>query len=178
MDSSPLGRLVRGIAGALAIAGGAVLTVVTIVTVLSIAGRILIPFGLRPIPGDFEIVQAGMVFAIFAFLPWAHLTRGNAIVAILTDRFAVRINALFEFAADLVMLVVALFIAWRLGVGLGDKFANREQTFILRYPVWWAYAAGMLGASVFALASAYCALRSGRNALSRAPERPTSETSE
>ena len=55
--------------------------VVTVVTVVSIVGRSLIQFGLSPIPGDFEIVQAGMLFAIFSFLPWCHLTRGNALVA-------------------------------------------------------------------------------------------------
>lgn len=178
MDKSPIGQLVHRLAAAMAIAGGAVLTIVTAVTVLSIAGRILIPIGLKPIPGDFEIVQAGMLFAIFAFLPWCHLTRGHAIVAIVADRFPVRINATLEFLMDLAMLAAAVFIAWRFGLGMADKMGNRESTFILRYPVWWSYASGMIGAILFALVALYCAARSGSNAFSAAPERPMSETAE
>ena len=89
MDSSVVGRLVHSLAKAAAIGGGLALVAVTAVTVVSIVGRILIPVGLRPIPGDFEIVQAGVLFAVFCFLPWCHLERGHAIVAIVTDRAAV-----------------------------------------------------------------------------------------
>lgn len=178
MDSTPLGRAVYRLAAALAIAGGAVLTVITLVTVLSIIGRALIPFGLKPIPGDFEIVQAGMLFAIFAFLPWCHLNRGHAIVAILTDRLPVRTTAILEFVMDLTMLAAALFIAWRLGVGLTDKMGNREVTFILHIPLWWSYATGMIGAAIFAVVAAYCALKSGRNAAAAHPVPPISDTAE
>jgi TRAP-type C4-dicarboxylate transport system permease small subunit len=178
MDDTPIGRAVNVLARYVAIAGGAVMIVVTAVTVASIIGRALIGFGLSPIPGDFEIVQAGMLFAIFSFLPWCHLVRGNAIVAILTDRFPVRFNALAEFVWDVTMLFVAAFIAWRLWFGLIDKFAFRESTFILRMPVWITYAGGMIGAGVFVIVALYCAVRSGRNAFSADPKKPVGEVAE
>jgi TRAP-type C4-dicarboxylate transport system permease small subunit len=174
MDSSLVGRLVHSLARAAAIAGGFALIAVTAVTVVSVVGRALIPLGLRPIPGDFEIVQAGVLFAVFCFLPWCHLERGHAIVAIVTDRFPVRFSALAEFIWDLVMLLSALFIAWRLWAGLLDKSANGESTFILRVPLWMLYSAGLVGALVFIVAAAYCALRSGANAVSRNPIKPIS----
>lgn len=178
MDETPVGRFVRAIARFLALAGGMVMIGLTVVTVLSIIGRALIPVGLSAIPGDFEIVQAGMLFAIFAFLPWCHLERGNAIVAILTDRFPVRFNAIAEFIWDVVMLVAAAFIAWRLWVGMMDKLGNSESTFILRMPVWPLYGLGMVGAIVFVIIALYCAVRSGQNATSANPRRPASEIAE
>lgn len=178
MDNSIAGRLIYGLAKTAAVAGGCVLLAVTAVTVVSIIGRALIPLGLRPVPGDFELVQSGVLFAVFSFLPWCHLERGHAIVAILTDRFPVRLSATAEFVWDLVMLVAAAFLAWRLWAGLLDKFGNGEATFILRMPVWVSYAGGVFGAVIFVLVAAYCAVRSGRNALSAAPGRPVAGAGE
>jgi TRAP-type C4-dicarboxylate transport system permease small subunit len=178
MDGTLVGRLVHGLARAVAIAGGVALLVVTAVTVISVVGRMLIPLGLRPIPGDFEIVQAGVLFAIFAFLPWCHLERGHAIVAIVTDHFPVRFTAFAEFVWDVAMLVAAVFITWRLWAGLVDKQGNGESTIILRLPLWMIYSAGLIGALIFVVAAAYCVLRSGANAISRTPVNPVSGTGE
>jgi TRAP-type C4-dicarboxylate transport system permease small subunit len=178
MDETFVGRLVYGLAKAIAIAGGVALLIVTAITVVSVIGRTLIPLGLRPIPGDFEVVQAGVLFAIFAFMPWCHLERGHAIVAIVTDRAPVRLSALAEFIWDLAMLVVVVFITWRLWAGLSDKFGNGESTFILRVPLWIMYSGGLIGALVFLIAAAYCAVRSAINAASASPVRPVSGTGE
>jgi TRAP-type C4-dicarboxylate transport system permease small subunit len=173
-----VGRLVYGLARLAAIAGGCALTVVTLVTVVSVIGRMAIPLGLGPIPGDFEIVQAGVLFAIFCFLPWCHLERGHAIVAIVTDYFPVRFSAVLEFLWDVLMFLAASFIAWRLWAGLLDKIGNRESTFILRVPLWMIYSAGLIGALIFVLIAAYCVVRSGQNAASRVPAKPLSGTGE
>jgi TRAP-type C4-dicarboxylate transport system permease small subunit len=178
MDETPAGRFVRRLAKYTAIAGGAMLIVITLVTIASVIGRALIPLGLGAIPGDFEIVQAGMLFAIFAFLPWCHLERGHAIVEILTDRLPVRLNAFAEFVWDVAMMLASAFIAWRLGVGLLDKLGNRESTFILRMPVWIIYTSGAVGAVIFVAVAIYCAVRSGRNAFFANPSRPASEVAE
>jgi TRAP-type C4-dicarboxylate transport system permease small subunit len=178
MDESLVGRFVYRLAKVTAIFGGAVLVVITLTTIVSIIGRALIRFGFGAIPGDFEIVQAGMLFAIFAFLPWCHLERGHAIVSIVTDSLPVRLNAIVEFIWDVAMLLASSFIAWRLAVGLLDKLGNRESTFILRLPVWLIYSAGAIGAAIFVIVALYCAVRSGRNALFDRPTRPTSEVAE
>lgn len=178
MDETPIGRAVIRLAGATALAGGISLALVTAITTLSVVGRALIPLGLRPIPGDVELVQAGVLFAIFSFLPWCHIERGNAIVAIVTDRFPVRATAALEVLWDAVMLIAATLIAWRLALGLMDKFGNRESTFILRIPIWIVYAAGMIGAAVFVVVAVYCVVRSTRNALSPVPVAPVSGAGE
>jgi TRAP-type C4-dicarboxylate transport system permease small subunit len=160
------------------VAGGVSLAFAIVVTVVSVVGRILIPVGLKPIPGDVELVQSSVMFAVFCFLPWCHLERGHAIVAIVTDRFPVRFSAVAEFLWDVLMLVAAAFIAWRLTVGTLDKFANRESTFILRIPLWIIYSAGIVGAVAFVVVAAYCVMRSARNAASGAPVRPRSGAGE
>lgn len=182
MDDSPIGRFVHGLAKLVALAGGAVLVVIVLVPTVSIIGRLLIPlnqaFGtdFSSISGDYEIVEAGMAFAIFAFLPWCQLTRGHAVVAIVTDRLPARYNAISEFIIDLLFLVVASFLAWRHFAGLLDKFGYAETTFILRLPLWWWYAGGMVGAVALIIVAAYCTVRSAANAVSVNPKMPSSGT--
>lgn len=178
MDDTPIGRAVLRLAMVVAFLGGVALVAITAITVISVVGRALIPFGFGAVPGDFELVQAGILFAVFSFLPWCHLERGHAIVAIVTDRFPVRFSAVAELVWDIAMLVAAIFIALRLWAGLLDKVGNRESTFILRVPLWLIYSAGLVGAVVFVIAAAYCVARSGRNAFSRHPVAPVSGAGE
>ena len=176
MDDSRVGRFVRHLARLAAIAGGAVLVVVMLSSVVSIAGRALIWTGLgfRPIPGDYEIVEAGVLFAVFCFLPWTQLTNGHAVVGVLTDRLPVRFNVLIVALWDWLMFGLAVFIAWRHYAGLIDKFNYRETTLLLRLPLWWIYAGGMVGAVIFVIVAAYCAVRSSVAATARQPRTPES----
>ena len=68
----------------------------------------------------------------------------------------------FELVADLLMLIAAALITWRLWQGMLDKKGYSETTFILQFPVWIAYAAGLVGAVVFVLVAIYCLWRSLR----------------
>lgn len=140
----------------LAFAGGVVLTAITLVTVLSITGRALIWAGLGPIPGDYELVEAGTAFAVFAFLPWCHLQRAHASVEILTMRFSATANRIIDVIVDALMLLVAAVLAWQHWLGTLDKITYAETTFILRFPIWWAYAAGLVGAVAFVVVGVYC----------------------
>lgn len=178
MDETPLGRVVIWIARLVALAGGLALALAAAVTVISVIGRALIPLGLGPIPGDVELVQAAILFAVFAFLPWCHVERGHAVVAILTDHFPARLGAIIEFIWDVVMVVAAAFITWRFAFGLLDKVANKESSFILRIPLWIIYSGGMVGAVTFVIAALYCAVRSASNAFSSRPVAPVSGAGE
>lgn len=172
MDDTPVGRLVAGLAKALAVIGGMALVMVVIITVISVIGRALIPLGLGPVPGDYEIVQAGVLFAIFCSLPITQYLRGHADVSLLTDAFPARVGAILELIMDLLMLAATVFIVWRFAVGMVDKYQNREVTLILHMPLWWTYAAAMLGALGMTIVSAYCVVRSSFNAISRTPHKP------
>ncbi|GIL03341.1 MAG: hypothetical protein BroJett030_32400 [Alphaproteobacteria bacterium] len=182
-----LAAWVAFIARWMALAGGFVLVVLTVLTVVSISGRAILTManlhdpqswltafyavlraiggffnglGARPIPGDYELVEAGTAFAIFAFLPWCHLNRGHAAVDVLASWFPGLMNRVIDVIANLLMLAVALLIAWRHWLGTLDKISYGETTFILQFPVWWGYAAGMVGAVVFIVVAAFCLARS------------------
>ena len=159
-DESILGRLVTGLAKLLAIAGGVVLLAMVAMICISIVGRALLAFGLKPITGDYELVSIGMGFAIFAFLPWAHLTRSHAIVSLITDSFGARVNSWILVVTDIMMLAASAFVAWRLYFGMMDKFAYKETTLLLRFPLSWAYAVAFVGAVALVVVAVYVLGRS------------------
>jgi len=155
-------RLMRALAALLAILGGLALIAVILATVLSVSGRALLAFGLSPIRGDFELVELGTGFAVFAFLPWVQINRQHASVEILTMHMGDRTNRVIDMIADVLMLAIALLLAWKHWAGTLDKLAYGETTFIIQYPIWWAYASGLLGAFGFVLISFWCVILSAR----------------
>lgn len=173
-DTSPLGRTIYGLAKLMALAGGIVLIGLVLLVVVSVTGRALLWAGLRPVRGDYELVEAGVGFAVFAFLPWAHLDRGHAIVSIVTDRFGPVVNRSILVVTDIMMLAAASFIAWRLYDGMLDKFRYNETTLLLRMPLGWSYTAALVGAVIFVIVAIYVLGRSISNALAGRSETQSS----
>ena len=161
----------------MAVLGGVVLTLVIFVTCFSVAGRMLNGFlhgsvaqgmfpeladrliaaGVGPLLGDFELVEAGGAFAIFAFLPLCQITGGHASVDIFTSALPRMANRVIQLIVDWVFAVVLIVIAWQLYQGMLEKVRYNETTFMLQFPVWWAYAASLVAATVAALVGLYVA---------------------
>lgn len=170
-------RIIEGLARALAIAGGAVLVALTLLVVVSITGRALLTLGFAsfgPVPGDFELVEAGAGFAVFAFLPWCQLRRGHATVDLFTSLLSPRVNRVIDLMTEILMTLVLALFAWRLWAGTVDKFNYAETTFILQFPVWWPLAAALVAAVIAVVVSLYLMVirivevRTGRAILSPA----------
>jgi TRAP-type C4-dicarboxylate transport system permease small subunit len=138
-----MNKLIYGLSQAMAWFGGAVLTLIAVLSVVSIVGRALSGLGLGPVPGDFELVEAGTALAVFCFLPLAHLRRGHAMVDLLWPYYPAAMKRVLEVLADVLMLAVWLLLVWRMAVAMEDYRANGEVTFILQFKVWWGYAASM-----------------------------------
>ena len=155
-------RLMRSLAALLAILGGLALIAVVLATVASVSGRALLWAGLGPIRGDFELVELGTGFAVFAFLPWVQINRQHASVEILTMHMGNTANRVIDSLSDLLMLAIAVLLTWKHWDGTLDKFAYGETTFIIQYPIWWAYASGLVGAVGFVLVSLWCVFLSVR----------------
>ena len=172
-----LARPVAVLAWFSALVGGVALLMVMLMTTVSVAGMSASKLGkllkksydtvvepllaLGPIPGETEMVEAGMAFIIFAFLPIVTLNKGHAEVAIITGFFGKRINRIIDFVSDALLLAAALFLSYQHWLGTGDKFSNGETSWILLYPIWWGYAAALFGAVIFVIVAAFCVLRSG-----------------
>lgn len=161
----------------MAILGGIVLTSLVVLTCISIAGRLLngwlhgsllqrlapgfsqwaLDLGVGPVNGDFELVEAGVAFAIFAFLPLCQITAGHASVDILTNSFPAGVNRLLRMVTEVIFAMVLVLIAWQLLGGLIAKFENGETSLLLEFPIWWAYLASFLAAAVAAMIGVYMA---------------------
>ena len=150
--------------------GGLVLSALIILTCLSIAGRsligvlhadwvqasipgiavALIDLGVGPINGDFELVEAGMAFSIFAFLPLCQLNGAHASVDIFTSALPKRVNRMLRIVIEIVFAAVLVLIAWQLFQGTLSKRNSGQTTFLLEFPIWWAYALSLVAAAVAA----------------------------
>jgi TRAP-type C4-dicarboxylate transport system permease small subunit len=160
-----VGRVIGAIARAMAIAGGIVLVALAVMSVASIIGRAFTRMGLGPIPGDFELVEAGCAVAIFTFLPWCQFRQGNITVDMLAPYLPMRFWASLAVIGNIAMSIIAVIVTWQLWLGFRDKLAYGETSMILQMPVWWGYAAGSVAALVFVLTCFYTVWRSLNEAI-------------
>ena len=170
--------LFTGLARFMAILGGIVLSALILLTCVSILGRSLngilhsdfvmglapdlahwlIDIGIGPVNGDFELVEAGVAFAIFAFIPLCQITAGHASVDIVANALPRGVNRFLRMVTEVVFALVLILIAWKLADGMLSKKGYGETSFLLQFPVWWAYAASLFGAVVSAIVGIYMAV--------------------
>lgn len=179
-------RLMDGVARTLAYLGGVVLTAIAVMTVISTIGRAFVglQIGLGPIPGDFELVEAGTAVAIFCFMAWCQLNQGHVTVDVLADRLPTKLNLLLILIGNILILAVAFVIAWRLWMGFGEQvtwfsqpvrdvlgfgykpFTN-NTTYILGMPFWYSYLLSFIGAFFFTVISLFTVWRALNDFLGR-----------
>ena len=172
-----LARAMDRLARAVAMAGGLVLLALIALTCLSVLGRglnslahsdlvaglspglgeALLAIGVGPVTGDFELVEAGIAFAIFAFLPLCQLHSGHAFVSLFTDRLPSRANRALVAFWEIVLAAIIVLVTLRLYEGMTDKLRNGQTTFLIQFPVWWAYAASLAAAVAASIVAIYCA---------------------
>jgi len=111
-----------------------------------------------PFNGDYEIVESGMAFTIFSFLPLAHITGAHATVDVFTQNLSERQNRILTLVVDVLFAAVLVIIAAQLYQGTLSKYKTGQTTFLLQFPAWWAYALSLVGAVVAAVVSVYVAL--------------------
>jgi TRAP-type C4-dicarboxylate transport system permease small subunit len=144
----------------LAVAGGILFVGLAIMTVTSVLGRAFIWIGLDQIEGDFEIVEMGCAIAIFCFLPWCQINRGNVTVDVFIEYLPIRGQIALSILGNVAMAFAAVVIAQRMWLGFVEKLGNGQETWILGMHVWWGYAASMVGAALFAIIALYSVWRS------------------
>ena len=170
---SAIDKLARGFA----LLGGVALSFLILLTCFSIAGRSLNSFlhgdwsqatipdaatfllaaGVGPISGDFELVEAGMVFAIFAFLPLCQWHSAHAKVTIFTSKLPLTAQRLLIAVIECVFALALIVIAKQLFEGMDSKRNSGQVTLLLEFPLWWSYALGLSAALVAALVASVLA---------------------
>lgn len=151
-----MGRALHAAARSLAIAGGVMLSLLAALTTVSVAGRSAFS---APVPGDFELVAIGTGLAVFAFLPWCQLTRGNVLV----DFFMMRAPARARLACDLVgaafYLVIGAILTWRTIFGGIDMYRYAEKSMTISFPRWTTFPPSILMLAFLVVVIAYTARR-------------------
>ncbi|MEM9437787.1 MAG: TRAP transporter small permease [Pseudomonadota bacterium] len=172
-----IGRGVEALARWLAYAGGIFLVAIALITVASIIGRWINTGPIRSIAGDYELVEAGVGIAVFAFLPWCQLNRGHVTVDIFTNALPGRGRSFTALMGDVLITVSAFVVMWRFYLGFGEKFPffseawrDRlsmgfkpffpETTYELEIQVWIPFGLALIGAAAFFIVSLYTVWRS------------------
>ena len=147
-----MGARLERLARVVAIAGGMLLIGVVLMTLISVLGRYLFN---APIPGDYELTELACGIAVFAFFPYCHARQGNVVVEFFTSGLRPRHKTALGTVHDIVFVLVAGLITWRLFVGGIHKLEDGETTLFLGIPIHWAYFSALLGAG---LLTAICVL--------------------
>jgi hypothetical protein len=163
---------------AMAMAGGLMLSALVLLTCASILGRelneLLQPFrdgalagwlldgvGVGAIDGDFELLEAGMAFTVFAFLPLTQITLGHASVDVFADMLPPGVNRWLSAAIEVVFALVLILVAVQLWSGMLSKAGSGQTTLRLQFPVWWSYALAAVPAVLSAVVAVWCAVARG-----------------
>jgi TRAP-type C4-dicarboxylate transport system permease small subunit len=132
--AGPVGRALHGVAATLAALGGLLSCAMAAVVTISVGGRYLFS---APIIGDYDIVGILCGCAIFAFLPYCQLKRGNVLADFFTQNASPRVKAALDATGNLLFLAAAIMFTWRLYYGLLEMRQSAEQISAFAFYRWW-----------------------------------------
>jgi TRAP-type C4-dicarboxylate transport system permease small subunit len=132
--TDPVGRALFHTARYLAIAGGLLCGLMAAMVTVSVTGRYLFA---APVPGDYDLVAIMAGTAVFAFLPYCQLVRGNVLVDFFTTNVAPTKKAIMDGFGTLLYLLVAVLFTWRLFYGMMELHSSGEVIAAFDFYRWW-----------------------------------------
>jgi len=147
-------RSVRTLARLTALIGGLVLLALVIMMTATILGRAT---GVGGVTGSYELLEAGIAFAIFSFLPITQFYGAHATVDVFTSFLPERANRWLLVFWEVVLAMMIVLIVWRLYEGALSHYKRGGTTTFLQFPLWWPYTACVASGVVAAATSIYCA---------------------
>lgn len=164
--------IVDRLARTMAIVGGVVLLAIIVMTCISILGR---TFGLGEIKGNYEILEAGVAFSIFSFLPVCQLYGTHATVDVFTAGLSQASLRYLRAFWEIILTAIIILLTHRLFGGVERYFNNGETTLFLQFPVWWSYAASFVASVVACIVGVYTAIQRITEALTGQSVLPVGE---
>ncbi len=170
-------QFIKGLAKTTAVLGGSVLIALILLSTLSISGRVLSDvlhsefvtmlfgniaqslrdLGIGEVRGSYELLEAGVAFAIFCFFPICQFYGAHATVDIFTARLPDRATRWLKAFWEIVLTAALLLICAQLFGGVQRYYGNGETTLFLQFPLWWSYAASFAASVVTCFVAIYCA---------------------
>jgi len=158
------GHLLFVVARAFALAGGLVILSLTLMSLVSIAGRALLN---APVQGDYELIQLGCAVAVASFLPLTQLRGGHVIVDFFTAKARPEVREWLDAAGAVLVGLAGALIAWRMTHGALSLREANDQTTILGVPTWYAVALMIPSFGLLAVCGFYTAWLHARRVLPR-----------
>ena len=158
--ADPAGRVIHLVSRWLAILGGILLCLMAALTSVSVAGRAALS---APVPGDFELVAIGTGLAVFAFLPWCQLKRGNVLVDFFMLGAPARARLLCDLVGGLLYLAIGALLTWRMIFGALDMYNYAEKSMTINFPRWTTFPPSILMLAFLVVVVAYTVRRSWRD---------------
>ena len=128
------GRALHRVANILAVIGGILSCAMAAVVTISVAGRYLFS---APINGDYDIVGILCGCAIFSFLPYCQLKRGNVLADFFTQKASQRTKAALDAFGNVLFLLAIIMFTWRTYYGLLEMKQSTEQIAAFAFYRWW-----------------------------------------
>lgn len=150
--TDPVGRVLYSISKILAIFGGVLLFVLAMMMSISITGRF---FFSAPVPGDFELVEIGTGLAVFAFLPYCQLMRGNVLVDFFMNFAPRRAQIFCDTLGALIYVLIAALLTWRMIYGGFDMYNYGEKSLTINFPRWTTFPVSVLFMSWLVVVTVY-----------------------
>jgi TRAP-type C4-dicarboxylate transport system permease small subunit len=148
-------RIIEAPSEWLALAGGALLVGIALMSAVSIVGRALLS---TPIQGDYELVQMGVAVFVACSLPLAQIRYVNIIVDFFTTRAALHTQRVLDAVGAFILALVMGVLAWRTAVGTIDIWQAGQTSTILGIPTWYTYAGMLPGLALSTVAGLWCAV--------------------
>ena len=127
------GRVLYKLCVALAIFGGVLASLMAVMVTVSVTGRYLFS---EPVPGDYDLVGILSGCAVFAFLPYCQLCRGNVVVDFFTSNVPPRGKAFLDAIGTFFYLVIAVVFTWRMYFGMVELRENHEVIAAFNFYRW------------------------------------------
>lgn len=134
LPSDPFGRALYRVCVVLAIFGGFLACAMALLVTVSVTGRYLIA---EPVPGDYDLVGIISGCAVFAFLPYCQLMRGNIVVDFFTTNVPARGKAVLDGIGTFLYLGIAVIFTWRMYYGMLELREYSEVIAAFNFYRWW-----------------------------------------
>ena len=157
VPTDPVGRVLYKGSRILAIFGGTLLFLLAAMMSISIAGRF---FFSAPVPGDFELVEIGTGLAIFAFLPYCQLMRGNVLVDFFMNFAPRRVQTFCDSLGALIYVLIGALLTWRMIFGGFDMYDYGEKSLTINFPRWTTFPVSVLFMAWLVVVTVYTVGRS------------------
>ena len=155
-----MNRFISRMAEWFALAGGALLIAIVLVTATNVgafaldrAARLL-GGNVAGLPGYEDFVRLAVSCAALMMLPWCQARHGHVSVDLFVDMLGKRARVVTAVVSTLGTIALALFLAWWMALGLLETRADGTLSRVLGWPEWPFYAPGVASLLLWAAVAA------------------------